>query len=108
MRSIGMLIYTTVEDTGSILPNSRRNQRLTTRVIFDKRCYVVNDTADNNKRLVAAPLGFRNKLIPIDNWQLIQRDSPIELCALLINLLLQLLKEALFDFILTELLQVVR
>ncbi len=47
-----------------------------------------------------------NIVVPLDNGKLIKRDTPVELSALLINLLLELLDTTLLNLVGTELLEV--
>ena len=52
-------------------------------------------------------LGLVNVVIPFHDWELIKRNTPIELDTLLVKLLLELLNTTLLNFIGTELLQIV-
>lgn len=102
---VGVVINTAIEDGGGILANGRRDQRLATRMVLDEVGNIVNDTGNGNKTL--AVLGICNKVVPVHNGELFQRSTPVESGALLIKLLLHLLNTALFNFVGTELLEVI-
>lgn len=74
-------------------------------MLLDEVGHVVDNTGDRNK--AAAVLGLGDVVVPVDDRQLLQRDTPVELGALLVELLLQLLEAALLDLVLAELLEVV-
>lgn len=74
-------------------------------MILDKVGHVVYDTGNSNKSL--AVLGLGDKVIPANNGQLLERRTPVEGGALLVELLLQLLHTAFFDFVGTELFEVI-
>ena len=100
-----MVVNTTVKDGGSVLSNPRRDESLSTRVVLDEVGYIVDDTSNSNKSTTV--LGFSLVVLPADDWQLLERNTPIESLSLLVELLLQLLETALLDLVLLELLQVI-
>lgn len=105
MGSVGVVVNTTVEDSGGILSDTRRDKSLSTWVVLDEVAYIVDDTSYGNKGTTV--LGFGLVVLPIDDWQLLKRNTPVESLSLLVELLLELLETALLDLILLELLQVV-
>ena len=100
-----MVVYTTVEDGGGILTNSGRDEGLAAGVVLDEVGDVVNDSSNGNEGLSVLGVGY--EVIPVDNRELLQGDTPVEGGTLLVELLLQLLDTALLDLVLAELLQVV-
>jgi len=99
-----VIVDTTVEDGGSVLSDTRSDQSLSTWVILDEVGYIVDNTGDSDES--TAVLGFSLVRIPVDDRQLLERNTPIESLSLLIKLLLELLETALLDLILLELLQI--
>lgn len=74
-------------------------------MFLDELSNVVHDACHAYNR--AAVPCLVDILIPVHFRQLVKRNAPIELRALLIKLLLLLLNTSLIDFVLTELLQVI-
>lgn len=105
MGRVRVKINTSVEDSCSILADSRRDEGFSSRVVLDEVGHIVNNTSDGNKGL--AILGFGDKVIPSDDGELLKWRAPVEGSALLVELLLNLLDTAFLDFVLTELLQVI-
>lgn len=105
MGSVGVVVDTTIEDGGGILSDTRRDESLSTWVILDEVAHIVDDTSDSNKSTTV--LGFGLVILPVDDWQLLKRNTPVESLSLLVELLLELLETALLDLILLELLQVI-
>lgn len=105
MGSVGVVVDTTVEDGGGVLANGGRDEGLATRVVFDEVGHIVNNTGNSNEGL--AVLGLGGEVVPADNGELLERSTPVEGGTLLVELLLQLLTTALFDFVGTELLEVI-
>jgi len=103
--SVGVIVYTTVEDGGCILSNTRRNECLSTGVVLDEVGYIVDDTSNSNKG--TAILGLSLIIFPADDRQLLQRNTPVKSLSLLVELLLQLLEPAFLNLILLKLLQVI-
>ena len=100
-----MVVDTTVEDGGCILSNTRRDESLSTRVVLDEVGYIMDDTSNSNKGTTV--LGFSLVVLPADDWQLLERNTPVKSLSLLVELLLQLLETALLDLVLLELLQII-
>lgn len=100
-----MVVDTTVEDGGGVLANGGRDEGLATRVVLDKVGHIMDNTSNGNEGL--AVLGLRNEVVPVDDGELVERDTPVEGSTLLVELLLELLDTALLDLVLTELLEVV-
>ena len=65
----------------------------------------MDDAGDGDE--AAAVLGLVDIVVPFHNRQSVEGDAPVELGALLVEFLLELLDAALFDFVLLELLEVV-
>lgn len=99
-----MEVDTAVEHSSSVFTDSRGNEGFATRMIFDKIAHVMNDTGDGDQGL--AVLGLLDEVIPVDNRELLQRHTPVELATLLVKLLLLLLEPALVDLVLAESLEV--
>lgn len=74
-------------------------------MVLDEVTDIVNDTSDGNESL--AVLRLVDKVIPVDNGELLERGTPIEGSTLLVELLLELLNTALLDLVGAELLEVV-
>ena len=105
VRSVGVVVHAAVEHGSGILANTSVDHGLATRVVLDKVRAIVDDTGNGNEATTL--LRLLDVLLPLHDGQLIQRDTPIELSTLLIELLLLLLETALFDFVGTELLEVI-
>lgn len=103
--SVGVQVNTAVEDSRCVLSNGRGDESLATWMIVDEVGHVVDNTGNDDKGL--AILRVLDEVIPADNRELLERGSPVELGALLVKLLLQLLNTALFNLVGTEFLQVV-
>ena len=102
---VGVVVDTTVEDGGSVLANGRVDESLATGVILDELANVVDDTSDSDPGL--AVLGLGNKVVPADNGEVLEGNTPVKGGALLVELLLLLLETALLDLVVGELLEVV-
>ena len=105
MCGIGVVVDTTVEDSGSVLSDTRRDERLSTRVDLDEVGHIVNNTGDSHES--AAVLGFGLVAVPVDDGELLERNTPVQSLSLLVELLLQLLETTLLDFVLLELLEII-
>jgi len=105
VRGVRVVVDTTVEDGGSILSNTGRDKSLSTRVVLDESGNIMDNTGDGNQS--TAILGLSLVVIPVDDWQLLKRNTPVESLSLLVELLLQLLETTLLNLILLELLQVI-
>lgn len=103
--SVGVEVHTTVEHGSGVLADTRVDHGPTTRVVLDKIGYIMDNTGNGNQ--ATAILCLLNIVVPFHNRQLIKRNTPVELSTALVEFLLKLLKTALFDFVGTELLQVV-
>ena len=57
----------------------------------------MDDTSNSNKG--TAILGLRLIIIPVDNWELFKRDTPVERSSLLVELLLELLKTTFLNLV---------
>jgi len=102
--SVGVEVDTTIEHGSGILADAALNESLTTGVLIDEVGDVVDNTSDSDE--TTAVLGLLNVVVPLDDGQLLKRNTPVELLALLVDLLLQLLDTALLDLVGAELLQV--
>lgn len=100
-----MVVDTTVENGGCVLSNTGRDESLSTRVVLDEVGNIVDNTSNSDES--AAVLGFGLVIIPVDDRQLLERNTPVESLSLLVELLLQLLETALLNLVLLKLLQVV-
>ena len=100
-----MVVDAAVEDGRRVLADARVDQRLAARVVLDEVADVVDDARDGDER--APVLGLGHIVVPADDGQLLERGTPVEGGALLVDLLLQLLQAALLDLVGLELLQVV-
>lgn len=65
----------------------------------------MNNTSDCNKSTSILSFGLVG--VPVDDWKLFKRNTPVESLSLLVELLLELLKTALLDFVGLELLKVI-
>lgn len=101
-----MVVYTTVEHGGSILANTRVDECFSTWVGLDEVGNIVDDTSNSNES--TSVLGFGLVSIPVNDWELLKWNTPVESLSLLVKLLLELLKTALLDFVRLELLEIVR
>lgn len=105
MGSIAVHVDTTVEDRRGILAKSRADHGLATWMILDEIGDIVNDTGNRNQS--TAILGLVDIIFPLHDGKLIERNTPIQLGTLLIQLLLKLLETTLFDFVAAELLEII-
>jgi len=102
---VGVVVDTAVEHGGCILAKTRLDHGLSTRVVVDEVGNIVNDTSDGNQ--ATAVLSLVHVVIPLHDGKLLKRNTPVELGALLVELLLLLLETALLNLVGTELLEVV-
>lgn len=102
--SVGVVVYTSIENRRSVLANGGRDEGLATRVVLDKIGDIVDHTSNSNKTL--AILGLGDKVVPADDGELLQRGTPVKSGTLLVKLLLQLLNAALLNLVGTELLEI--
>lgn len=102
---VGVVVDTTIEDGSGVLANGGGDEGLATGVVLDEGGHVMDDTSNSDEGL--AVLGLGDKVVPADDGKLLQRSTPVEPGALLVELLLELLDTALLDFVGTELLEVV-
>lgn len=86
MRGVGVQVNTTVEDGGSVLANGRRDEGLATGVVLDEVGHVVDDTSNGNESLAVLRLG--NKIVPVNDGELVERGTPVEGGTLAVELLL--------------------
>lgn len=105
MGGVGVVVDAAVEHGGSVLADARVDHRLAAGVVLDEVGDVVDNTGDGNQ--TTAVLGLLDVFLPFHDGQLVERDTPVELGAALVDLLLQLLDTALFDLVGAELLEVV-
>lgn len=105
VRGVGVVVHAAVEHGRRVLANARADHGLATRVILDESSDVVNNARNRDE---SAPiLRLLDKVVPLHDGKLLEWDTPVELRALLIKLLLQLLHAALLDFIGAELLKII-
>jgi hypothetical protein len=104
VSTVGMEVDTTVEHGSSVLADAALDQSLTTGVLVDEVGDVMDNTSDSNE--TTAVLSLLNIVIPLDNGKLVKWYTPVELGALLVNLLLELLDTTLLDLVGAELLEV--
>ena len=104
MGSVGVEVDTTVEHGSGVLANAALDQSLASGVLVDEVGNVVYNTSDGNQ--TTAVLSLLNIVVPLDDRKLLKRYTPVELGALLVNLLLELLDATLLDLVGTELLEV--
>ena len=105
MGSVGVVVDTSVEDGSGVLSDTSTDQSLSTWMFLDEVRDVVNDTSNSNES--ATVLGFGLIVVPVDDWKLLQRNTPVESLSLLVELLLELLETSLVDFVLLELLEII-
>lgn len=105
VRGIGVQVHATVEHGGNVLAKTALDEGPASRVLVDEVGDIMNNTSDSDETTAIANLF--NIVVPFDNGELVERDTPVELGALLVKLFLELLDAALFDFVGTELLQIV-
>lgn len=103
--SIGVVVYTSVEHGSGVLTNTGLDRGLATGVVIDEVGHIVDNTGDGHK--TTAVLALVDIVVPFHDGKLVERGTPVEFGTLLVELLLELLDTTLFDFVGTELLQVV-
>jgi len=101
---VGVEVDTSVEHGSSVLANAALDQGLTTGMLVDEIGHIMDNTGNSDQ--ATAVLGLLNVVVPLNDRKLLKRYTPVELGALLVNLLLELLNTALFDLVGTELLEV--
>ena len=102
---VGVHVHTTIEHGGGVLADARRDHGFPTWVVLDEVADVVDDTGNGDQ--AATILGLVLVVVPFHDWELVERDTPVETGTLLVELLLELLDAALLDFVASELLEVV-
>ncbi len=105
MGSVGVIVDTTVEDGSGILSNTRGDESLSTRVVLNEVTHVMNDTGNSDESTTVLGLGLI--VLPVDDWELLERNTPVKSLSLLVKLLLELLETAFLNLILLELLEVI-
>ena len=105
MRRIAVHVDAPVEHGRGILADAGADHGFAARMSFDKVRDVVDDARDGDE--AAAVLGLVDVVVPLHDREGVEGNAPIELGALLVEFLLELLHAALFDFVLLELLEVV-
>jgi hypothetical protein len=103
--SVGVEVDTTVEDSGSVLSDGGVDEGLATGVVLDEVGNVVDNTGNGNETL--SSLGLGDEVVPVNNGELLKRNTPVEGGTLLVKLLLELLDTALLNLVGTELLQLI-
>jgi len=104
VSGVGVVVDTTIEDGGCVFADSRGDESLSTRMFLDEVGNIVNDTCDGNESSAVLSLGL--VVVPVDDGELLERNTPVESLTLLIKLLLELLETTLLNLVLLELLQV--
>jgi hypothetical protein len=102
---VGVQVDAAVEDGGGVLADGRGDEGLAAGVVLDEVGHVVDDAGDGDEGL--AVLGVLDEVVPADDGELLEGRAPVELGALLVELLLHLLDAALLDLVGAELLEVV-
>ena len=105
MGSIGVVVDTTVEYSGSVLSNSGVDHSLSAGVVVDERGNIMNNAGNKDKSASVASLLL--VLLKFHDRELLQRNTPVQGGTLAVKLLLLLLKTTLLNFVLTELFQVI-
>lgn len=100
-----MVVDATVEHGGCVLANAGVDHGFATGVILDEVGNVVDNTSNSDE--AAAVLGLLDIFVPFHDWELLERNTPVEFGTALVDLLLQLLDTSLFDLVGAELFQVV-
>jgi hypothetical protein len=103
--SVGVEINTAIEHGGGILAQTAPDESLAAGVFVDEVGHVMNNASDSNQ--TTAILDLVDVIIPLNDGELVKWDTPVELRALLVKLLLELLNTALLDLVGAELLEVV-
>ncbi len=106
MCGVGVHVYPTIEHGSSVFADAAVDHRFPSGVLLDELAHIVNDARDGDEP--AAVLGLVLEVVPFHDWKGVERHTPIEFGALLVELLLLLLHPAFFDFVLFELFEVVR
>lgn len=99
MRGVGVVVHTAVEDGGGVLADPPGNESAATGVLVDERRHVVHDTGHDNQ---ATGFGLLQKVVPLDNRQLLDGCAPAEGGAFLVEALELLLVPTLFDLVVGE------
>lgn len=105
MSSVGVVVDASVEDGSCVFTDTSADQGLSTWMLLDEIADVVNDTSYCNESTTI--LGFGLIVVPVDDWQLLKRNTPVESLSLLVEFLLELLETTLLNFVLLELLEIV-
>lgn len=99
------IVNTTIEHGSSVLADTRLDDGTTTGMVLDKVGNVVDNTGNSHK--ITAVLALLLILFPGHDGELLERDTPVKLGALLVELLLLLLETALLNFVGTEGLEII-
>lgn len=86
VSGVGVEVDTTVKHGSSVLADTALDEGLATGVLVDEVGDVVNNTGDSDQ--TAAVLGLLNVVVPLNDGELLKRNAPVELSALLVDLLL--------------------
>lgn len=105
VSGVRVVVYTTVEHGSSILSDTRLDDCLSSWMIGDKVGNVVNNTSDGNESL--SVLSLLLVFLEAHDWERLQWNTPVELLAGLVDLLLLLLETSLLNFVGSEGLEVV-
>jgi hypothetical protein len=102
---VGVVVDTAVEHGGGVLANTGLDHGLSTRVVVDEIGNIVDNTSDSDQ--ATAVLSLVHVVVPLHDGELLKRNTPVKLGALLVKLLLLLLETALLNLVGAELLEVV-
>ena len=105
MSSVRVHVDTSVEHLSSVFADAGGNHGTTSRMLLNESGNVVDNACYGDE--ASAVLGLILEVVPFHDRQGLERNTPVQLRALLIELLLHLLNTPLFDFVLLELLKVV-
>ena len=105
MGRVRVVVDAAVEHGGRVLADAGADHGLAAGVVLDEVRHVVDDAGDGDEGVAVA--GLLLVVVPLHHGQLVERGAPVELGALLVELLLVLLQTALLDLVVAELLEVV-
>ena len=97
MGSVGVKVNTTVKHSCGVFPNTRVNHSSAAGVVLDEVPDIVDDTGNRDQSPSVASLLL--EIFEFNNRELLERDTPVELSTNTVELLLHLLKSALFNLV---------
>ena len=104
VRRVGVHVDAAVEHGRRVLADAAADHGFAARVVLDELRHVVDHARDGDE--AAAVLRLVDVVVPFDDGELVERNTPVEFRSLLVQFLLLLLHATFLDLVLLELLEI--